>query len=343
VLAPARWVENFHRIETRPGRAEGFVLRTGSVGWPGYENRAFFRSGLGSAIRATRPDVLHLWEEPFSVIALQALMHASVWSPRSKPIFFSSDNLSGDFRYSYRPSAFYAAVERYAHRRCAAGTSVSEEVAAVLRQKGFSKRIEVIPHGIDPADYATAAVGSIRPPVVGFVGRLLPQKGVDLLLRAVASLPHPRPSVAILGDGPEREVLGRIAEELGIGDRTRFLPAASHGDVPKTLAGIDVLVLPSRTTRRWKEQFGRVLIEGMAAGCVVIGSTSGAIPEVIGDAGLVFEEEDVESLANAIRRTLKEEGLAETLRARGRRRVEERYTWEAVAGRVVALYRDLVD
>ncbi|HXF59506.1 MAG TPA: glycosyltransferase family 4 protein [Candidatus Saccharimonadales bacterium] len=341
VLAPARWVENYGAIEARPGREEGFDLRTGGVGWPGYENRAFFRSGLGSAIREIRPDVLHLWEEPFSVIALQALMHASVWAPRARSIFFSSDNLSGSFRYSYRPSAFYAAVERYAHRRCAAGTAVSEEVAAVLRQKGFSKRIEVVPHGIDPGDYPATPRGP-RPPVVGFVGRLLRQKGADLLLRAVASLPHPRPGLAILGDGPEREALGKLAEELGIQDQTRFLPAASHGDVMKTLAAIDVLVLPSRTTPRWKEQFGRVLIEGMAAGCVVVGSSSGAIPEVIGDAGLVFEEESVESLAGAVRRALEEQGLAETLRSRGRRRVEERYTWEAVADRVVGLYRDLV-
>ncbi len=152
VLAPARWVENYKVIEARSGDEGGYAFRTGRVGWPGYENRAFFRSGIGPALRSVRPDVLHLWEEPFSVIALQALSLASIWAPRARSIFFSSDNLSRGFRYSYRPSAFYAAVERYAHKRCAMGTAVSEEVVAVLREKGFSKPIEVVPHGIDLSD-----------------------------------------------------------------------------------------------------------------------------------------------------------------------------------------------
>ncbi|HZI89482.1 MAG TPA: glycosyltransferase family 4 protein, partial [Candidatus Polarisedimenticolia bacterium] len=327
-------------IEARSFVEDGYALRTAPMGWPGYENRAFVRAGLGPALREVRPDILHLWEEPFSVLALQALALAQVWAPRARAIFFSSDNLSGSFRYSYRPSAFYAAVERYAHRRCVAGTAVSEEVAGVLRQKGFTKRIDVIPHGIDLADFTRKRADRERP-VVGFVGRLLRQKGVDLLLRAVAALRDLDPTLTLIGDGPERENLQALATELGIADRTRFLTARSHGEVPELLDGIDVLVLPSRTTPKWKEQFGRVLIEGMAAGCVVIGSSSGAIPEVLGNGGLVFEENSVEGLTNAIRRVLEDPALSDRLRQQGRRRVEERFTWTKIAERIEALYRAL--
>jgi len=116
-----------------------------------------------------------------------------------------------------------------------------------------------------------------------------------------------------------------------------------HGRMPELLAAVDVLVLPSRTLPKLKEQFGRVLIEGMAAGCVVIGSSSGAIPEVLGDAGLVFEEVRPEDLATAIERVLEDRSLRETLRARGRARVEETYTWDVVAGRVVSLYHTLLE
>jgi len=350
VLAPRRWVENYRVVEAVPGTKDAYRLLLGRVGWPGYENRAFFRGGLGAAIRRTRPQVLHLWEEPFSVIALQALTLASLWAPRARAIFFSSDNLSRGFHYAYRPSAFYAAVERYTYRRCVAGTAVSGEVVEVLRDKGFREPIEVIPHGVDLEDYpvepragrARARFG-LAPPVVGFAGRLLHQKGVDLLLRAFARLTTPGPSLVIVGEGPERASLERLAAELEVLNRTRFLPLVRHEEVPGLLAAIDVLVLPSRTLPKLKEQFGRILIEGMAAGCVTVGSSSGAIPEVLGGGGLVFEEESVEGLTAVLERALGDPGLAEKLRVEGRRRVREHYTWEAIAKRVVELYGRILE
>ncbi len=360
VLAPERWIENYRVVRAAPGQEAGYRMATGKVGWPGYENRAFFRSGLGSAIRRSRPDVLHLWEEPFSVITLQALALAAIWAPRAKAVFFSFDNLSADFHYSYRPSAFYASVERLAHRRCAAGTAATGEVAGVLRAKGFSKSIEIVPPGLDLADFppeARAVAGEIGrraapdeirarfqldPPIVGFVGRLLHQKGVDLLIRAVASMREPRPALAVIGDGPDREAFELLVAELGIGGRTRFVRGVAHDQVPALLSALDVVVLPSRTTPRWKEQFGRVLIEGMAAGCVVVGSSSGAIPEVLGDAGIVFPEGDAGALGSALERVYRESGLADTLRVRGRARVRDGFTWEAIASRVVDFYGRLV-
>lgn len=360
VLAPRRWVENYRSVEATPFDGPGYRFRTGSVGWPGYENRAFFRAGLGPLIRGFRPDILHLWEEPFSLIALQAIWHAAVWAPRAKVIFFSSDNLSRNFRYSYRPSWFYANAERLVHSRCAGGTAVSEEVAEVLRAKGFRKPIRVIPHGLDLADYPGTESGGeesgrratrsevidklgLEPPIMGYVGRLLYQKGVDVFLRAIGELPDPKPSILVVGDGPDRAAFEALSVRLGLGDRTRFLQVVPHGSVSEALACVDVLVLPSRTTPKWKEQFGRVLIEGMAAGCVVIGSSSGSIPEVLADAGLIVPEGDVGSLVQAIRQVLGDPELAASLRVRGRKRVRERYTWESISVQLRSFYRDLLD
>ncbi len=376
VLAPERWIENYREVRAEAREGPGYSVRVGRVGWPGFENRAFFRSGLGPAIRAASPDILHLWEEPFSAIALQSLLLARLHAPRAKSLFFSSDNLSWNFRYSYRPSFAYAAVERLAHRRCALGTAVSEEVAGVLRKKGFAKRIEVIPHGIDPADYGLGAGGpapgaaegragvprradaaevrarlGLDPPVVGFLGRLLHQTGIDLLLQAFAKLGTgnggarpgaPRPGLAIVGTGPDGEGLRALAGRLGLTDRVRFLPGVRHDEVAALLSCLEVLVLPSRSTPLWREQFGRVLVEGMAAGCCVVGTRSGGIPEVIGDAGLVVPEEGVEEIAGALGRLLADEGLRASFRARGFERVRENYTWEAIARRLVGIYRELL-
>ncbi|MGH7681871.1 MAG: glycosyltransferase family 4 protein [Candidatus Eiseniibacteriota bacterium] len=358
VLAPRLWVENFRRVRLDPGAAEqapGYKLRAGSVVWPGYENRGFFVTGLAGALAAARPQILHLWEEPFSVFALQALWLRRLLAPRSQALFFSSDNLTRDGRYPYRPSRFYRQVERYAFRSCACGTAVSREVEEVLRIKGFRGHIEVVPHGIDLEDFPerreygeeASLDGEPFPrPVVGYVGRLLQMKGVETLLRAFAALPWMRdgegPTLLIVGDGPDRDAFVRTAAALGLGNRVRFVPGASHDRMPEVYRTIDVLVVPSRTTPGWKEQFGRVLIEGMASGCVVIGSSSGAIPHVLGDAGLVFPEDDVPALTAAIRRALEEPALSDTLRSKGRERVRREFTWRAVAAKLAGVYREMM-
>ncbi len=364
VLAPERWIENFRVVDASPGVADGIRLRTGRVGWPGYENRAFFRSGLAAALQSSSPDILHLWEEPFSLIALQALLAAKRYAPGASALYYSADNVSARFRYPYRFSWLYAAIERFTYRRSACGTALSAEVERGLRAKGFAKPVDVVPLALDlseyPAEAGTGPVGRARrateeevrarfglePPVVAYVGRLLPIKGVDVLLHAAvqhrkASFRGGAFSLAIVGDGPERRALEKLAGDLGLATMTRFLPGIPHAEVPALLAGIDVLVLPSRTLPRAKEQFGRVLIEAMAAGACVVGTSSGGIPETIGDAGLVVPEEDPAALEAAITRLLADAGLRDRLRAAGRARVGERYTWEAVAAKVVGIYHRL--
>jgi len=215
------------------------------------------------------------------------------------------------------------------------------EIYAIF--KGEDRKVEMVTIMYALADALCrmgGADGAV--PSAEMVGRLLPQKGVDLLLRAVALLPSPRPSILILGDGPARGALEGVAADLGFGSSIRFLSGVQHDAVRGFMAAIDVLVLPSRTTPKWKEQFGRVLVEGMAAGCVVVGSSSGAIPEVVGDAGLIFPEDDVEGLAEALRRVLGEPGLGEALRIRGRKRVRAYYTWEAIASRINDFYARLL-
>lgn len=351
MFVPDRWVENYRVVRAEPGHEDGYRLLTGAVVWPGYENRGFFISGMGRAFREARPDLLHLWEEPFSLISLEALLLARRQAPRARVIFSSSDDLSRGFRYPYRPSPLYARIERFTLRRADGATVMNEAVRALLREKRFDRPLELITHGLDLGAYAgaggeRAGAAPRRRPVVGYLGRLTHQKGVDVLLRAfrrVAAAPSgAAPELLLVGDGPERHRLQALAEELGIDETVRFLPTVAHAEVPAVLAGFDVLVLPSRTIPGSQEHFGRVLIEGMAAGCVVIGTDSGAIPEVLGEAGLVVPEENAEALADAIGRALADQGMAEALRSKGLARVRERYTWDAIAARLAAFYRQIL-
>jgi glycosyltransferase involved in cell wall biosynthesis len=342
VLAPDRWVENYREVRARPSWENGFRLLTGRVVWPGYENRGLFVSGLGRAVRGARPELIHLWEEPFSLIALQSLAHARLWAPGVPVLFSSSDDLSRGFRYPYRPSAIYGAIERLTLKRAAGATYMNRMVHDLLREKGFEKPLEQITHGLDLERYSPEerSTGGERPLVVGYFGRLTKAKGVDVLLRAVArSGPGPAPMVVeMVGEGPERAGLMALAAELGLGDRARFRDPVPHAEAPRVLRGFDVLVLPSRHVPTWREHFGRVLIEGMAAGCVVIGSDTGAIPEVIGDAGIVVPQDRAEALSAALERVRADRGLARALRERGLERVRTRYTWKAIAARLASFY-----
>ena len=114
------------------------------------------------------------------------------------------------------------------------------------------------------------------------------------------------------------------------------------GDMPHHLNGLDVLVLPSVSRPNWKEQFGRVLVEAMACGTPVVGSRSGEIPNVIGDAGLLFPEGDVAGLARQLARLQGNADLRQEMAERGRQRVLECFTQARIAAETYRVYEDLL-
>jgi glycosyltransferase involved in cell wall biosynthesis len=143
----------------------------------------------------------------------------------------------------------------------------------------------------------------------------------------------------VVGEGPYREAVTAQAEALGLDGRLEITGSVPHEAMQGHLARMDVLVLPSRTTARWKEQFGRVLVEAMALGVPVIGSNSGEIPAVVGDAGLVFPEGDVTELRGRIRCLMGDDALRADLARRGSARALGRYTNQAIADATHAIYR----
>ncbi len=171
----------------------------------------------------------------------------------------------------------------------------------------------------------------------------MPEKGVDVLLRACAALPPALDwTLHLLGDGPERGRLADTARELSIDGQVRFL-----GRVPSTQASqfyrtLDVLALPSLSRPNWVEQFGRVLTEAMACGVPVIGSRSGEIPWVIGDAGRIFPEGDVGSLAAILAELASDPTQRSALAAAGRARVLSHFTQAQVAAETAAVYRAML-
>jgi hypothetical protein len=219
-----------------------------------------------------------------------------------------------------------------------AGNAAAAEVA---RHYGYTGAIAVIPQlGVAPTPTEPHTPSAVLR--VAYVGRLVPEKGVDIILRAVAALAVPW-QLTVLGDGPTRPALERLAGDLALpADTVRFTGARPHSEVAAIWPSVDVLVLPSRTTPNWREQLGHVLLEAMAHGVTVVGSSSGAIPEVIGPAGIVFPEEDHAALAHALGALAADPARRQALAQAGRDRVRAEFTDERLAARTRAFHADVL-
>lgn len=194
--------------------------------------------------------------------------------------------------------------------------TLSRDGRSAMEASGFAGRAHQIPLGFDPGLFqaqpaqkiaATRARLGLREKTFAYFGRLIPQKGLHLLVEALATLRDEKWQLLLdrfsEHGGPYADQIQHQIETLGLGERVVFF-SARHDEMPDYVNAADFVVLPSISIPKWKEQYGRVLVEGMACGKVVMGSRSGAIPEVIGDCGLLFPEGDVAALAATLRHAL---------------------------------------
>lgn len=347
VLTPDAWIMN-GRLESSAPVAAGSPYRTvtGITRWKGRENRGFYISGLVEAFKISRPDVIFLMEEPFSLFAIQVLLLREVLAKDVPVVFFTWNNLSLD-EFDYRPTIWYRTVARWTLPRMQYALTANSDAVEVLRSKQFRGPMKSIGYGVDtsifirlPENEAIAYKEKLAIPltatVIGFVGRLMEMKGVDLLISAFAKLRRTFPEkeyiLFLVGSGvAEAELLDQARRE-GISDAIRRVPSVAQADVPKYMSLIDTLVLPSRRHKMWAEQFGRVMVEAMAMRIAVVGSSSGSIPEVIGDGGYVFEENSSEDLYEKLC-TIEHLSLQDRqhLLDRAEYRGREHYSWRRFA------------
>lgn len=288
---------------------------------------------LARELARIKPDLLHMDEEPYNLATWLALRAAR--KQRIPALFFTWQNINR--RYPLPFSLF----EQQNYRSAAHAIAGNQAAAAVLKQKGFQKPISILPQfGVDTTQFTPPAT-RLSNTTFAYAGGLLAEKGIDLLLRACAGLQGDW-RLEIVGEGDQHDTLVALAAELGIASRVTFRKRISSHEMPAFYQGIDLFVLPSRTLPNWKEQFGRVLIEAMACEVVVIGSDSGEIPNVIGDAGLIFPEEDVDALRNQMQRMIDQPAERQRLAQLGRQRVLAHFTMKQIAEQTVEVYREVV-
>jgi len=344
VLAPHLWMEHGLPVNASQLKPDGYTLHTGRVLWKGFYARGFYVTGLLRAFARSNPDIVHLLEEPWSFFAYQAVQAARLTASRSKFIFYTWENIYRDFDYPSRIPFIQRSIDRRLHRRSVAAMCASEQARSVLELKGFQGPIEVIPYGVDPPFLAESIEPALPkgegPFRLCYIGRFLKMKGLDILIEALGRVEDCE--LVLIGAGEWEESMRALIARKELEGRVRILSPLPREKVPSYLASMDALVLPSRTTEGWMEQLGRVMIEAMAVGVPVIGADSGSIPEVLGDAGLLYAEDTSPALAKSIE-SLRDDGeLRAELIRRGKKRIEERYNWRHFAEDTYRLYQQVL-
>lgn len=335
LVAPRRWRTEYGYREAQRSPAFDGEFRTLPTVLKGNIALHAYRGRLRALVDQVRPAAVYVHHEPYGVSTWQ-WMRAT---PRDVLFgFYAAQNIVKRF-----PPPF-SVMERQVFARSDFALPITREVAEVLERKGYRGDLRIMPLGIDERAYSPGLMRS-GPPTIGYVGRLVPEKGVDTLLRASARVTAAH-RLLIVGNGPQEEALRALAGKLGIADRVAWAGYTPHAEVPDEYRRMDMLVVPSKTVANWKEQLGRVVLEALFIGVPVAVSDSGELPRLIGatGGGVTFRENDDADLAARLTAHLADPGILQERAERSRDQVRETYGVESLgrqfgnylAGRVAA-------
>ncbi|HEY7637575.1 MAG TPA: glycosyltransferase family 4 protein [Gemmatimonadales bacterium] len=335
--APDRWVPNGLQREQQTSFGDDGGVRIIPVPIGGSARRGGNPRWNARALRRLladfKPDIVQIEEEPWT---RGAATLARLARRQGIPyVVLTNESLPGN-------RSWVTKFRRSRVLNSAAGVIAVNELAArlVLRHHPNLKHRVVSQLGV-PLPLAVP-----RNPhqglCIGFLARLIPEKGLDLLFRACVKLVG-RWTILVVGTGPAQEELEALAERLGIAGRVTWLGALPRPAVEEIWPRLDCVVLPSRSAPQWVEATPRAALDAMAHGVAVVGSASGALPGTLGDAGIVVPEEDVSAITDALQRLHDSPAEHQRLGAAGRRRVMDEFTDAAIAQKTVQFWRELTN
>ena len=301
----------------------------------------FTLGGLRALVTALEPDVVLLDEEPWSFAAWQTLRAGG----RSPLVFYTKQNIAK------RMPPPFSWLRAATYRRAARAWAVGETTAEVLRVTKFARPIDIVPHGVEVTAFTPGRDEDRRRQlgleglVIGYAGRFVEEKGVQDLVEAARllhAIPGPAFTLLLVGAGPLAPELERAAEAGDV--RIVVLPAVPHADAPSIYRLMDLFVLPSRATPRWREQFGRALVEAAATALPIVAAGTGEIPFVmhgLGGGGRVVPPAAPVALTEALRELRADAALRAKLGAANLEAARRMYSQEAIATRMAALLGEL--
>jgi len=350
LIIPPRVYHPFmtYRPEVAPGLASSEVVCVPTLFGRSTMTYLLDPRRLAGLLREFSPDRIHIEEDPHSFVGVETVLLSRRQCPDAKVSFFIWDNLNRSPRFPV--NVLKRVLTRYALACASDVVCGNTEGQRLLKDKGYNGSSAILPQiGLEASEYMqppraelmAAIRGEDRDGVViGYVGRLVPEKGILTLLEALSGIGECQWRLVLLGQGPLREKLERQWKPR-MGQRLVLMDAVSHGAVAECMKCFDVFVLASHKTSRWTEQFGLALAQAMMAGVACVGSSSGAIPEVLAGTGLLVQERDAVALREALRRLISCPEDRKSLGRAARELARAHYTNEVIAAAYLRVFEGL--
>ena len=318
----ARWQADAG-VQIIPVEVAGDADDLGGLNWS--------RRALRRTLKDFRPDVVQVEEEPWTRAAAGAVAESR--RIRVPVVGFTSETIP-------RPLPFRLSLRKRGVLRQLRGIITANHLSESLVAASNPALARLVTPQTGLVAPVTTAPGNHDRFVIGFAGRLVPEKGLDVLLRAAVKLVGPW-SLIVSGTGPAQEELEALAERLGIAARVRWLGAQPRDDRALLWPQLDCFVAPSRGTRQWVETLGPAVITAMAHGVPVVVARTGALPATVGEAGVVVPEDDPAALTEVLQRLMVSPADRGALAVAGRRRALQEFADEAIAQRTLEFWRSL--
>ena len=291
------------------------------------ENLDWDARALRRILSDFRPDLVHIEEPPGTQAA--ASLASAARRLRIPYVAFSAESLRGhrglfEARRYRRTLAHAAGV--------IGGSRLATDLLAAAAPAAL--RTMLPQFGVTPAPPVPRP--ELRRGIrLGFMGRLVPERGGELLLRTVAALMGAW-TLTVVGTGPEQEALEALAQRLGLASRIRWLGGVPRSELGPVWEEIDCLVVPSHDTPTWVDRSNPLLLEAMSRGIAPVVTRAGALPEMVGAAGVVVD--DQEGLVSSLQELLADPARVRALGERARQRILEEFVDSAVAERTRAFW-----
>jgi len=301
-------------------------------------------TALSAALREFQPDVIYMEEEPHAFITVAMIGLRNLYAPQAAVAAFSWDNILRPRRFP--AGAAKEGLRAYSLRQISLMVCGNREAAGLLRAEGkLNGSIEILPqYGLDVDEHQPGTEPHLRDqlglqgvPVIGYLGRMVPEKGLRLLFEALAGIEKYPWKLLLVGSGPlDQEIREQWMTRLS--GRIVCVNAVPYEQVTRYFRCADIFVLASQSRPTWKEQFGLSLAQAMMLGIPCIGSSSGAIRDVVGPGGLIFDENQFSDLRRHLEALLNSPELRARFGEQGRRFALEHYTRNGVAAKYLAAF-----
>jgi glycosyltransferase involved in cell wall biosynthesis len=323
LITPIWWFENTMKIhQERPSGAPYPIVRCKTF-FTGNNTLFFYFGRLIKEIINFKPDIIEAYEEPWSLSLLQIVLIKKLFRLKTKITCYSAQNIHKRFPFPFN------IIEKFNLKNVKGIHICSNEIKNILKQKQYTGIIEKIGLGIDLSKFKYKQKNRTNMLQIGYVGRIVKSKGIFDLSMAIKKIPNCH--LHIGGSGSDENTLKEYINKNNLTSRVTFHGSLGLDKMISFYHSIDILIVPSRTTTNWKEQFGRIIVEAYATGASVIGSDSGSIPEIIDNYGLTFKEGNVPELINCINDIKDNEQKWNKLKKDAKEYVNKTFSWQAIA------------